>query len=65
MDMTIKDMERSLYEFLMQKLYHFFVVERKEARVDTVVQILTLLRPSEVLGKEIEEDSKSEEVDII
>ena len=63
--MTIKDMERSLYEFLMQKLYHFFVVERKEARVDTVVQILTLLRPSEVLGKEIEEDSKSEEVDII
>lgn len=65
MDMTIKDMEKSLYEFLMQKLYHFFVVERKEARVDTVVQILTLLRPSEVLGKEIEEDSKSEEVDII
>lgn len=65
MDMTIKDMEKSLYEFLMQKLYHFFVVERKEARVDTVVQILTLLRPSEVLGKELEEDSKSEEVDII
>lgn len=65
MDMTIKDMEKSLYEFLMQKLYHFFVVERKEARVDTVVQILTLLRPSEVLGKEIEEDNKLEEVDII
>ena len=65
MDMTIKDMEKSLYEFLMQKLYHFFVVERKEARVDTVVQMLTLLRPSEVLGKELEEDSKSEEVDII
>lgn len=63
--MEIREMEKSLYEFLMQKLYHFFVVERKEARVDTVVQILTLLRPSDILGKELEEDKKLEEVDII
>ena len=63
--MEIREMEKSLYEFLMQKLYHFFVVERKEARVDTVVQILTLLRPSDILGKELEEDEKLEEVDII
>ena len=63
--MTIKDVEKSLYEFLMQKLYNFFLVERKEARVDTVVQILTLLRPTEALGKELKEGNESEEVDII
>ena len=64
--MDVKDKENALYELLIDKLYNFFILERREARVDTVVHILSVLRPVDVKETEVKEGKKSfEEVDII
>lgn len=64
--MSVKDKEKAIYELLVDKLYHFFVTERREARVDTVVQILSILKPVEINETEVKDEKKNfEEVDII
>lgn len=64
--MSIEDKEKELYESLIEKLYRFFIMERREARVDTVVHLLGILKPVGVNETEIETKKRNfEEVDII
>lgn len=58
-----------IYAVMVDKLYDHFVVNRREARVDTVVQILSVLAPCASDKEGVSETSDSpkdfEEVDIL
>lgn len=67
MEMESLSKEKELYDVMVEKLHRYFVIEKKEARIDTVIQILSVLSPFKVEDKKSNnETSKNfEEVDII
>lgn len=40
--------EEELYDVMLDKLYTYFVVEKNGAKVETVIQVLSILKPKEV-----------------
>lgn len=62
----ISDKEFELREVLIDRLYRYFVLEKKESRIDTIVLVLSALSDKEGDKEIISEASKNfEEVDII
>lgn len=63
---SIVDKKMELYQVLVDKLYHYFVEEKKEARIDTVVSLLSALTHQNKDKDAISEAQENfEEVDLI
>lgn len=67
--MGTEEKAAEIYAVMVDKLYDHFVVNRREARVDTVVQILSVLAPCASDKEGVLEASDApkdlEEVDIL